>query len=50
MIIINDSLAKNHKFYFSFSIFIIHLDVLLVSKLKVQIAILKGVLVIDLVN
>jgi len=34
---------------FSFSIFIIHLDILFVSKLKIQIAILKGVLVIVLV-
>ena len=34
---------KYHKFYFSISIAIIHLDILLVSnKLKVQIAILKG--------
>jgi len=44
------NLPKNFKFYFGISIAIIHLDILLVSKLKVQITILKGVLVIVLVS
>jgi len=41
---------QNHKFYFSISIVTIHLDILLVNKLKVLITILKGILAIVLVN